>query len=544
MGMLFKEDVQRYCIALFTTIIATQMRLAIGPWVEDHIPFGVYMISVVLTAWLAGTGPAIAALILGIAAAATYIIPPENTILITDVSALISLFIYGLVGMVTIWMFEINSRQHELTRGQLRQIRKLTSELKQTARHKDEFLALLAHELRNPLAPIRSGLMLLQQEDIDERERSRVVKTICRQLQQLIRIVDDLLDVSRFVHGQILLECQPIDLREAVETALEQTQSDFKSRHHEVKLLMPVQPVPIHGDRVRLVQIISNLLTNASKYTPRQGRIQIMLEVQEQQARLSVTDNGIGITREMQQHIFELFARSDAAIRRDQGGLGLGLPIAKQFADMHGGTLSSYSEGADQGSRFELTLPLIPLLRLQQAGPDRSRSVCSKPEKNGYSETLVPTESFVPTETFVATETIADPVDPQKTRVLIVDDNTDAAETLAMLLSFEGYESLCVEDGFQALRQVNDYRPDIVLLDIGLPGMDGYEIARRLREEFLLQPLTLIAVTGWGGEEDLRKSQQAGIDHHLVKPVNPEELFRLMHASQSSQPSTRSFLRS
>jgi len=514
MGMLFKEDVQRYCIALFTTIIATQLRLAVGPWVEDHIPFGIFMISVVLTAWLAGTGPAIAALILGIAAAATYIIPPENTLFITDLSALISLLIYGLVGMVTIWMFEINSRQHDMTRGQLKQIRKLTSELKLSARHKDEFMALLAHELRNPLAPIRSGLMLLQQEDVAELDRSQVVKTLCRQLQQLIRIVDDLLDVSRFLHGQILLECQPIDLRETVEMALEQTQSDYSARQHEVKLLMPAQPVPVHGDRVRLVQIITNLLTNASKYTPRQGRIQIILEIQDQQAHLSVTDNGIGITREMQQHIFELFARSDAAIRRDQGGLGLGLPIAKQFVDMHGGTLSSFSEGADQGSRFELTLPLIPLMQLQQAGPDRSQSVCSRSETELRSETSP-----------------ADLSDPQKTRVLIVDDNTDAAETLSMLLSFEGYESLCVEDGFQALKRVNDFRPDFVLLDIGLPGMDGYEIARRLREEFLLQPLTLIAVTGWGGEEDLRKSQQAGIDHHLVKPVNPEELFRLMRDS-------------
>lgn len=513
MKTVFKEGMRHYCIAIFSTIAATQTRLWISPWVESHVPFGTYMIAVVLTAWLAGTGPAIVALVCGIFAAATYIIPPANSVMISDPGAILSLIIYGMVGVVTICLFDITSRQHNLTRGQLKQIRKLTSELRTSDKHKDEFLALLAHELRNPLAPIRSGLILLQKEDLPEQEHSRVLKTICRQLQQLVRIVDDLLDVSRFVHGQILLECQPIDLRESVETAIEQAQPDFKERKHEVQLLMPAQPVPVHGDRIRIVQIVTNLLTNASKYTPRQGRIQILLELAKDEAVLTVTDNGIGITGEMQQHIFELFARSDAAIRRDHGGLGLGLPIAKQFAHMHGGTLRAYSEGADMGSRFVLSLPLISssLLQLPVLEDDLlsiSTSSCS--------------------ETVEKYDTVQ--LDPQKPRVMIVDDNVDAADTLATLLGFEGYEAICVYDGFQALKRVSEFRPDIVLLDIGLPGMDGYEVARRLREEFILQPLMLIAVTGWGGEEDLRKSQQAGIDHHLVKPVNPEELVRVMRA--------------
>ncbi|MCA8984132.1 MAG: ATP-binding protein [Planctomycetaceae bacterium] len=515
--MRFKDGIQRYCIAIVSTLAATQIRLWIDPWVGDHVPFGTYMVAVVLTAWMAGSGPAIVTLLLGIIAAAYYFIAPTHTLFTDNPHALVSLVIYGIVGVVTISLFNLVSRQHNLAREQLKQIRKLTKDQQISDRRKDEFLALLAHELRNPLAPIRSGLMLLQSDHLGEEEHGRTVKTLCRQLRQLIRIVDDLLDVSRFMHDKIVLECHPVDLRELVETAIEQAQPDFKDRAHEVQLLMPARVVPVHGDRVRIVQVITNLLTNASKYTPRQGRIQILLEINANAAQLSVTDNGIGITREMQQYIFELFARSAAAMQRDQGGLGLGLPIAKRFTDMHGGTLRAFSEGADRGSRFELNLPLISADQLRS--PDRGTNTTH----SEYNVCPGPVEP---------------PADPQKPRVMIVDDNVDAAETLSILLGMEGYEVVCVNDGFQALTQVSEFRPDIVLLDIGLPGMDGYEVARRLREEFILQPLLLIAVTGWGGDEDLLKSRQAGIDHHLVKPVDPEALSRLMRSVTTSLPSS------
>lgn len=547
--MRLKDGLQRYCIAIVSTLAATQIRFWIDPFVGDHLPYGTYMIAVVLTAWLAGSGPAICTLLLGILAAAYYFVAPTYTLMIGDSHAMISLIIYGLVGAVTISLFDLTNRQHRLARHQLKQIRKLSKELKTSDQHKDEFLALLAHELRNPLAPIRSGLILLQNDHVREEERSRTIKTICRQLQQLIRIVDDLLDVSRFVHGKTVLECQPVDLRELVETAIEQAHADFQDRGHEVHLLMPARCVAVHGDRVRIVQIITNLLTNASKYTPRQGRIQIMLELSHESALLSVADNGIGITREMQQHIFDLFARSAAAMRRDQGGLGLGLPIAKQFADMHGGTLRAFSEGADMGSRFELTLPLISAGELElddrptetgitahftlpcqqtknsSTNTQAANSSNTNPASNNNNSNLRPTSGKSASQ---PVETPRSHNDPQTPRVLIVDDNVDAAETLSILLGLEGYEVHCVYDGFQALKYVNEFRPDVVLLDIGLPGMDGYEVARRLREEFLLQPLLLVAVTGWGGEEDLRKSQQAGIDHHLVKPVDPEALSQLL----------------
>ncbi len=546
--MKLKDGLQRYCIAIVSTLAATQIRFWIDPFVGDHLPFGTYMIAVVLTAWLAGSGPAICTLLLGILAAAYYFVAPAYTLTISNSHAMISLIIYGLVGAVTISLFDLTNRQHRLARHQLKQIRKLSKDLKTSDQHKDEFLALLAHELRNPLAPIRSGLLLLQNDHVREEERSKTIKTICRQLQQLIRIVDDLLDVSRFVHGKTVLECNPVDLRDLVETAIEQAQADFQDRGHEVHLLMPARSVAVHGDRVRIVQIITNLLTNASKYTPRQGRIQIMLEVSHESALLSVADNGIGITREMQQHIFDLFARSAAAMRRDQGGLGLGLPIAKQFADMHGGTLRAFSEGADMGSRFELTLPLISADELELELDDRPTEIGTaahftlpcQSSKNSNTNNL-PVNNNISKSPPTSEKSTGQPVgvpqslnDPQTPRVLIVDDNVDAAETLSILLGLEGYEVHCVYDGFQALKFVNEFRPDVVLLDIGLPGMDGYEVARRLREEFILQPLLLIAVTGWGGEDDLRKSQQAGIDHHLVKPVDPEALSQLLRNASTA----------
>jgi len=503
--MFFKDGVRRYCIALFSVFVATQTRISLEPWVGDHVPFGTYLIAVVLTAWLAGSGPAIFSLCCGIFAAAHFIIPPSNTILITDTHALLSLGIYALVGIITIWLFEVTTRQHNLTRGQLRQIRKLSCALKTSDEQKDEFLALLAHELRNPLAPIRTGLGLLQRQDVSEAERSRVMQTICRQLEQLFRIVDDLLDVSRFTHGKIILECQPMDLRDVVDTAIEQAQSDFDERQHSINVLLPSRPVPVYGDRIRIVQIVTNLLTNASKYTPRQGRIEIVVDRQENNATLTVSDNGIGITREMQQHIFELFARADAAIRSDRGGLGLGLPIAKQFATMHSGTLRVESEGADRGSRFELTLPLIA-----------ENQLSNDPSEPPLGSTLVAPEEIN---------------QPEQTRILVVDDNVDAADTLAALLRLDGYTVECVHDGYQALNRVHEFKPDALLLDIGLPGMDGYEVARRMRNEFAAQPLLIVAVTGWGGDEDVRKSHLAGIDHHLVKPIDPERLGELMRTA-------------
>ncbi len=514
MDAITKDRVLRYSVAVFSTVIATLLRIELDPWIGDRVPFGTYLLSVLLTAWMAGTGPAVFSLFLGIVAAATYIMPPRQGIEVTDPGDMLALGIYATVGAATISLFYSVTRQNRLRCRHVEQIEILSAELQIADRRKDEFLALLAHELRNPLAPIRNGLVMLQQGEMAEKERKSVLKTISRQLTQLVHIVDDLLDVSRFVHGKIRLELKHVDLRDLVELALAQAKSAMEERHHSVQVLLPTSKVIVDGDSNRLVQIITNLLTNAAKYTPREGRIQVILEKGKNEAILKVVDNGIGISAEMQEHVFQLFTRSDVAAQRDQGGLGLGLPIARQFALMHGGRLNVFSKGTDQGSRFEFGIPLVHVPEGADRGLDSDSSI----------GTLFPK---LPSQDQSETG-------PEEHKVLIVDDNVDAAETMASLLSFYNFTAEICHDGFEALRIAKSLRPDVILLDIGMPGMDGYELARRLRLEYANQPLTLIAVTGWGDAQDLKKSEEAGIDHHLVKPVDPDKLTELMRLAPVS----------
>ncbi|WP_339745421.1 ATP-binding protein [uncultured Rubinisphaera sp.] len=512
MDSVTKERILRYSVAVFSTIIATILRMELDPWIGDRVPFGTYLLSVLLTASIAGTGPAIASLFLGIFAAIVYILPQTQGTYYAAPGDMLALGIYAIVGAATISLFYSTTRQNRVRCKQLEQIEILTAELKIADRRKDEFLALLAHELRNPLAPIRNGLLLLQQEDMAIKDHKSVVKTMSRQLAQLVHIVDDLLDVSRFVHGKIRLELKHIDLRDLVEFALCQAKNAMEERQHQIQVLLPASKVIVNGDRNRITQIITNLLTNSAKYTPRQGRIQVILEKNSEEATLKVVDNGIGISKEMQNHIFELFTRSDVAVQRDEGGLGLGLPIARQFALMHGGKLNVVSKGTDQGSRFEFSIPLVKETRLngQKIESDSNSGIFPK----------LPAPNETPAEFY-------------DQKVLIVDDNVDAAETMSSLLSFYNFDTAICHDGFEALRMAEAQHPSIILLDIGMPGMNGYELAQRLRQDYGNTPLTLIAVTGWGDESDQQKSREAGIDHHLVKPVDPDKLTDLMRKAST-----------
>lgn len=508
-----KARLQRYCIAIFSTIAATWLRSLMDEWLGDRVPFGTYLLAVLFTAWLAGTGPATLSLLLGILAAAHYHVRPANSIVVEEPADLLALFVYGVVGAVAISLFDRSARQHDVTRRQLAQIEALSGELTTADHRKDEFLALLAHELRNPLAPIRSGLMLLQRPDVEVTHRTAVLRTVCRQLDQLVRIVDELLDVARVVHGRISLTLARVDLRELVETAIEQVQPSLQEHRHTLRVLLPESPVMLDGDRVRLIQTVANLLANAAKYTPDGGRIQVLLDADSREASLKVIDNGIGITRDVQGRIFELFARSDAAMYQDRAGLGLGLPLARQLAELHAGRLIVSSDGPGRGSCFTLTLPVVG--GLTSSRDEQLKTV--GPAANG--------EAGRP----------RDPVDaPSSMRVLIVDDNCDAATMLAALLSFEGFEVRTAQDGTDGIRQAECYDPEVILLDIGLPGMDGYEVARRLRSSPTLHRPRIIAVTGWGGAADVKRSQLAGIDHHLVKPVDPDEVTRLIRGESAS----------
>jgi PAS domain S-box-containing protein len=380
--------------------------------------------------------------------------------------------------------------------------RKLAEDaLRAADRRKDEFLAMLAHELRNPLAPIRTAAQMLRQIEFDGPRMRLTSEIITRQVGHMTSLIDDLLDVSRVTRGLVTLEKQALDLRNIVASAVEQVRSLIDARQHH--LLLPSLPEPIHvlGDHTRLVQVLTNLLNNAAKYTPPGGRIAVRVELGTDQVALSVQDNGIGIVPELLPHIFELFTQAERTPDRSQGGLGLGLALVRSLLDLHGGTVSAASGGSGKGCEFTARLPLlIPA------------AVRPEPEQEG--------------------RTPSRPHPMQ--RLLVVDDNADAANSLAMLLETEGYQVFVEYDARKALECASKEAPAICLLDIGLPDVDGYELARRLRALPQTAGSTLIALTGYGQARDHKLSRAAGFDYHFVKPIDPDRLFTLI--AQASSP--------
>jgi PAS domain S-box-containing protein len=347
-------------------------------------------------------------------------------------------------------------------------------------RRKDEFLATLAHELRNPLAPIRNALHLVK---LQGGVAGHLRDMMERQLNQLVRLVDDLMEASRISRGQLELRLESLDLREVVRTAIETSRPLLEKARHDLQVHLPDAPQPVRGDAVRVAQIIVNLLNNAAKYTEEGGRIEVEVSRDGPWIAVAVCDNGVGIAAEDMPHVFEMFAQVDRNALRAQGGLGIGLALARRLAEMHGGTLQAHSEGPGRGSTFTVRLPAAARL-------ERSRAVVPPP-----------------------------PALPAR-RVLVVDDNRDAADSLAMVLRHLGAEVHTAHDGATALNIAGSWCPAVALLDLGMPGMDGFEVARKMRSDKRLAGLKLIALTGWGQEEDRLRSRRSGFDHHLVKPVD------------------------
>jgi PAS domain S-box-containing protein len=367
--------------------------------------------------------------------------------------------------------------------------KQMESVLRESDRRKDEFLAMLAHELRNPLAPIRNAAGLLMRAAPLEAPQRRAVEIVDRQVQQMARMVDDLLDVSRITHGRIELECAPVELAAVVAAAVDAATPAMTERRH--RLVVSTQAgLGVLGDAARLQQCVVNLLSNAAKYTDPGGEIRLSLGREGDGAVIRVTDSGVGIPPDVLPHVFDLFVQSARTLDRAQGGLGIGLSIVKRLVEMHGGGVAASSAGAGAGATFEIRLPLSTL-PLPAAGP--------------------------------ALEMVGD-----RRRVLVIDDNEDAAESLAMMLRLDGHEVCTGFGADDALRLADDWAPDLVLLDIGLPAMDGYEVARRLRARPRAAALRLVALTGYGQPDDLRRSAEAGFDDHLVKPVNLDALARVM----------------
>ncbi len=373
--------------------------------------------------------------------------------------------------------------------------------LKDSDRHKDEFLATLAHELRNPLAPIRNGLEVMRRagEDPTAIESARAMME--RQLAHLVRLVDDLLDLSRISRGKIELRMQRVELSRVVCQAVETSRPAIEAGGHELIVELPDRPILVDADLTRLAQVIANLLNNAAKYTPRGGQIRLLAERSGARVIVKVLDNGVGIPAPMLPRIFEMFTQVDRSLERSQGGLGIGLSLVKGLVERHGGTVEARSEGHGLGSEFEIILPAA-------GSPDH----------------------------VAETESKAAPGEPpnERRRILVVDDNRDAATSLAMLLNILGNETQTAHDGIEALEVGLAFRPDVILLDIGMPRMNGYDAARRIREETWGRGVVLVALTGWGQEDDRRRSREAGFDLHLTKPVEPAALEKMLAGLGSS----------
>jgi PAS domain S-box-containing protein len=366
--------------------------------------------------------------------------------------------------------------------------------LREADRRKNEFLAILAHELRNPLAPILNAVQLLRLTE-DNGEVIQLVSEIMeRQIGQMVRLVDDLLDVSRITRGKIELRRERVELASAVNHAIEATCPLLQNLSHGLTVTLPPQPVYLHGDSARLAQVIGNLLNNACKFTGKGGQIWLTVECEGEQAVIRVRDTGIGIAADQLSHIFELFTQVDTSLERTQSGLGIGLTLVKNLAEMHGGTVEVHSDGRDQGSEFVVRLPL-----------------------------LVETPKLLLPE-----PTLVKPTVTTGCRILVVDDNRDAAISLATWLELIGNETQIAYDGLAAVEAAAAFKPHVILLDIGLPKINGYDVARRVREQPGGEKMVLVALTGWGQDEDRKKSREAGFNDHMLKPVDHAALTRLL----------------
>jgi signal transduction histidine kinase/CheY-like chemotaxis protein len=370
------------------------------------------------------------------------------------------------------------------------ELRDLLADLSETDQRKTEFLATLAHELRNPLAPLSNCVGLLKRGVPDQ---APVLKVMERQLHHMIRLVDDLLELSRISRGKVELRIEDLDLRRVIDAAVETSRPQVEKGHHRLGVVIRDEPLCVRGDPVRLAQVVSNLLNNAARYTDEGGRIDLEAHADNGEAVLTVSDNGSGLSAEALSGVFDMFAQADASDTRAQHGLGIGLALVRNLMEMHGGVASAHSEGPGLGSQFEIRLPLIPPARLVHpvAAPSESRKLSA--------------------------------------RVLVVDDNRDAADTLSRLLVQSGAAVQVAYNGPDALNLVESFLPDVVVLDLGMPGMSGLDVARQIRKRPGTPPV-LVALTGWGQSADRELTRDAGFRHHLTKPVDFAELHALLAA--------------
>jgi PAS domain S-box-containing protein len=380
-------------------------------------------------------------------------------------------------------------------------LREQATALAETARQKDEFIAMLSHELRNPLAPVRSALELLRRFGPQNAIAASTFDVMERQIKHMVRLLDDLLDVSRITSGRIRLNMQLIDVRQVIGDGIESARSLIDRRRHRLETVLPPEPVFVRGDATRLVQVLVNLLNNAAKYTPEGGTIRLAASAEDADAVLRVADTGAGISPRLLPKIFDLFTQDDRTLDRAQGGLGIGLTLVRRISELHGGTVEVHSPGRGQGSEFVVRLPRVV--------PDAV--IAALPSAN-----------------------VTAPSTRTPKRCLLVEDNVDAAQMLQIALELEGHKVCLAFDGDQAIAMATTFQPDAVILDLGLPGLNGYDAARAIRLVPGLENVLLIAATGYGQQGDRERSRAAGFDHHLVKPIDLDMLIATLAAGRTA----------
>ncbi len=491
--------VLRYSAAVSVVLVIFAVRAALAPLLGVQAPLLPFLLGVLLSAYLGGRGPALLAGCLTPVLATLWFTswphdaPPfqwlAHVTFFVLLAALAAIIVHALQEAVR--RADDNAARAEA--GALA--------LLENDRRKDEFLAMLAHELRNPLTPIRNVAHILGRRPPDAATVKRASEMLARQANHLTHLVDDLLDVARITHRRIELNREIVSLEDVVSTALEAVQPMLESRHQLVTTTVTVAHVHVHGDVVRLCQVVSNLLTNASKYSGEGQRIHVNVGGNDRDAVLSVSDEGQGIDAQIMPHLFELFMQGDRSLDRAQGGLGIGLTIVKHLVEMHGGRVEARSEGIGKGSEFRVTLP-------RATGITHPARIGAAPQRQ-----------------------------VRRRRVLLVDDNADAGESLRDLLRMDGHDVIVTRDGPAALAALDRFAADIVLLDVGLPRMDGFMVAHAIRARFGVKPRPrIVALTGYGRDEDKQTTLRSGFDDHLTKPVDPDRLLRLVAEEGASAP--------
>ena len=483
-----------YLTAIVLVLIAWTFQTIVGPHFGEIFAFLPFVVATMMTGLLAGIWPALFATALGYLIASWFYVTP-GTLLVSGMDNLIALGLYVGFSVTTGWLAESLHRTRrkaealaEILQDDINQRQRTEEALWDADRRKNEFLAMLAHELRNPLAAIQyaanlSDLPGISREDFDWSE------VIGRQVRHLGRLVDDLLDVSRITQGQIQLHQEPVDAAILIRRAAEALRPAIEEKQHALTLDVPASSLPLYVDPMRIEQVFQNLLNNATKYTVRGGRIRVTGRAEGKEAVITIADTGIGMPKELVPQVFDLFIQGDRTLDRAHGGLGIGLTLVRRITERHGGAVSATSEGSGRGSTFTIRLPLAAEHESKPSEPQDVQHV------NNHSR-----------------------------RVLVIDDNVDGAHTLQLLLKSVGHEVALCHTGTAALAAAQSFLPDVVLLDIGLPGKDGYQVARELRADGKLCRSLIVALSGYGQDADRERARAAGFDEHLVKPIDFQNL--------------------